>query len=785
MSLHRHLVGTLIILSPTLALRNHTISCHSHLHDLTPFLLRNGTVLSAVKWTPEELEKWITSSCWPMGYQFWDSAKRQQMRDRIVDAIKMLKWWSKAVGVSSHKSKERGRDRESRDKEKRKDREQQNQSTWSGSHMITAHNAMGGGEVVGGNAESAASNGWTSSFGAFPPPPIPGLVQQGQMPGLRSPPPFGAGSISMPMPPTMPPTMPIPVPTPNPTYMPNIVKPMSPVNVRDWGSDASPSGSCSGSGSDREKDRRRKEKSRQRSLVMTMEESRDMVKSPIFIPTYEEEARQRSLSRSRARSQSRLRNSQEEIFIPPAIEEEVHPYGGNGAGLDGGVYSHPPRYQIHTNPEPQSTPQPPPYAQTQLRRQTHPQWIHINPNHAPVASRDPSPDPYHGIYAPNPGADHRGSHSHLSQSYAPDLTDHHALADSVQMPQGQRGHGGSRWHPHNHPPMTSSPTAQSSKEKSRKKKDKRRTKEIERARVSKWAPRALMKFTGAGKNSSETDSDTEEDEDDEDDTVGGRNGWRTGRDGSREMESMMRTRGDEELVGQRQPADGSPWHNIYANSGQAAGAVSAQQQQQQQLHAPWMPPSGGRESDHERGRSMSNLQAPSRPGSRNPGSRNPSPNPTSKRRPAPLNLTPPLAIPANLPAAPSHAVENQPHRHQHSNSQSRPDDLASLEPAQLAQYQFEQQQKQYQLQLHFQRQQQQEQQQVQAQERQQHQQYHQQQQQQPERQYGQPLRAAATWISGGHSQHPQQYYYQQQQQQQQQQQHRPQALRPSMSDIYQ
>jgi len=44
-----------------------------------------------------------------MGYHYWDSAKKQQMRERILDAIKQLKRWNDSVGTSSEY--DRGRDR--------------------------------------------------------------------------------------------------------------------------------------------------------------------------------------------------------------------------------------------------------------------------------------------------------------------------------------------------------------------------------------------------------------------------------------------------------------------------------------------------------------------------------------------------------------------------------------------------------------------------------------------------------------------------------------------------
>ena len=136
-------------------------------------------VLSGTVWTPETVEDWLFRNCWPMGYHNFDSRRKADMRHRILHAIELLSKWSSAV-----KPPEK---------------------------TISAHDAMGGGDVVGGG-EFGGNNGWSYSFGIWP--------SQGQQQPQQQQQQAQVNSVQFPMPTT----------TPAP----------GPVNVRDWVKDDDP-----------------------------------------------------------------------------------------------------------------------------------------------------------------------------------------------------------------------------------------------------------------------------------------------------------------------------------------------------------------------------------------------------------------------------------------------------------------------------------------------------------------------------------------------------------------
>jgi hypothetical protein len=140
---------------------------------------RNGMVLSGTIWTPETVEDWLFRNCWPMGYHNFDSRKKADMRARILHAIELLSKWSSAV-----KPPEK---------------------------TISAHDAMGGGDVMGGG-EFGDNNGWSYSFGIWPSQVQPPPQQQQQQLQLQQQAPVSSAQF--------------PIPTPTPAA--------GPVNVRDW-----------------------------------------------------------------------------------------------------------------------------------------------------------------------------------------------------------------------------------------------------------------------------------------------------------------------------------------------------------------------------------------------------------------------------------------------------------------------------------------------------------------------------------------------------------------------
>ncbi|KAG2002427.1 hypothetical protein CC2G_004618 [Coprinopsis cinerea AmutBmut pab1-1] len=56
-------------------------------------LLRNGTMLSRVQWSFENLREWLFANCWVMGYANYDRVKLQQFNVRLQHALKMVNEW--------------------------------------------------------------------------------------------------------------------------------------------------------------------------------------------------------------------------------------------------------------------------------------------------------------------------------------------------------------------------------------------------------------------------------------------------------------------------------------------------------------------------------------------------------------------------------------------------------------------------------------------------------------------------------------------------------------------
>lgn len=53
-------------------------------------MLRHGTKLNGVHWTPLIMENWIKTLCWPMGYDSYQPQRIGELRERIQDAVRLL-----------------------------------------------------------------------------------------------------------------------------------------------------------------------------------------------------------------------------------------------------------------------------------------------------------------------------------------------------------------------------------------------------------------------------------------------------------------------------------------------------------------------------------------------------------------------------------------------------------------------------------------------------------------------------------------------------------------------
>lgn len=53
-------------------------------------MLRHGTKLNGVQWTPEVLEGWLMKECWPMGYSHYPNWKLGELRSRFTHAVQLV-----------------------------------------------------------------------------------------------------------------------------------------------------------------------------------------------------------------------------------------------------------------------------------------------------------------------------------------------------------------------------------------------------------------------------------------------------------------------------------------------------------------------------------------------------------------------------------------------------------------------------------------------------------------------------------------------------------------------
>ncbi|KAL4066544.1 hypothetical protein J3A83DRAFT_4081144, partial [Scleroderma citrinum] len=54
-------------------------------------MLRHGTKLNGVQWTPSLMEDWIKTLCWPMGYDSYHPQQLEELKSRIRDAVRLVK----------------------------------------------------------------------------------------------------------------------------------------------------------------------------------------------------------------------------------------------------------------------------------------------------------------------------------------------------------------------------------------------------------------------------------------------------------------------------------------------------------------------------------------------------------------------------------------------------------------------------------------------------------------------------------------------------------------------
>ncbi|KAI6127618.1 hypothetical protein EDD16DRAFT_247196 [Pisolithus croceorrhizus] len=54
-------------------------------------MLKHGTKLNGVQWTPALMEEWIKTLCWPMGYSQYHPQQLEELKIRIRDAIRLVK----------------------------------------------------------------------------------------------------------------------------------------------------------------------------------------------------------------------------------------------------------------------------------------------------------------------------------------------------------------------------------------------------------------------------------------------------------------------------------------------------------------------------------------------------------------------------------------------------------------------------------------------------------------------------------------------------------------------
>jgi len=54
-------------------------------------MLRHGTKLNGVQWTPSLMEEWIKTLCWPMGYKNYHPQQLEELKNRIHHAVQLVK----------------------------------------------------------------------------------------------------------------------------------------------------------------------------------------------------------------------------------------------------------------------------------------------------------------------------------------------------------------------------------------------------------------------------------------------------------------------------------------------------------------------------------------------------------------------------------------------------------------------------------------------------------------------------------------------------------------------
>ena len=54
-------------------------------------MLRHGTKLNGVQWTPSLMEDWIKTLCWPMGYNNYHPQQLEELKSRIHHAVRLVK----------------------------------------------------------------------------------------------------------------------------------------------------------------------------------------------------------------------------------------------------------------------------------------------------------------------------------------------------------------------------------------------------------------------------------------------------------------------------------------------------------------------------------------------------------------------------------------------------------------------------------------------------------------------------------------------------------------------
>lgn len=54
-------------------------------------MLKHGTKLNGVQWTPSLMEEWIKTLCWPMGYSQYHPQQLEELKTRIRDAVRLVK----------------------------------------------------------------------------------------------------------------------------------------------------------------------------------------------------------------------------------------------------------------------------------------------------------------------------------------------------------------------------------------------------------------------------------------------------------------------------------------------------------------------------------------------------------------------------------------------------------------------------------------------------------------------------------------------------------------------